>query len=160
MAFMKDTQKPIMLPGPGRRNPRITDGTTEVEFTYPPGRADVDLIENASFAETAGGQARKQADTLLRGVTLEWIEPSNYVPATILELMRGAGDRTRILTYKHHREILSQLGDGIELEAEVGVGQLVGHIRDFKATRIGKDISGTQIYSCRMVFQEANEVTP
>ncbi|KKM14422.1 hypothetical protein LCGC14_1706280 [marine sediment metagenome] len=142
------------------RNPGLTDGTINLEFSFPPALAQIDYVENASFQVTLGGQERKQSDSLVRQVNLEWMEFSNFIPVKIFEMMRGQGNRARNnLTYVHHREILSQL-PGTEVEFSAGIGQLNGFIKGFNPRRMGKDKSGTQIYRCRLVFQEANEVQP
>lgn len=156
--FTTDTQPTIQRATV--RNPGITDGTINLEFSFPPEIAEIDYIEDASFQTTLGGQERKQSDSLVRQVTLEWFEFSNFIPVNIFEMMRGQGNRARNnLTYIHHREILSQL-PGVENEFSPGIGQLNGFIREFKPRRRGKDKSGAQIYKCRLVFQEANEVQP
>jgi hypothetical protein len=142
------------------RNPGLSDGTIVLEFSFPPEVSEINYVENASFQTTLGGQERKQSDSLVRQVTLEWIEFSNFIPVKIFQMMRGQGNRARNnLTYVHHREILSQL-PGTEVEFAAGIGQLNGFIKEFRPRRRGKDVSGTQIYRCRLVFQEANEVQP
>jgi len=160
MAFTIDTQKPIKRFT--ARNPGVRDGTINLEFTYPPenGSPGVDYVENASFSQTVGGQQRKQSDSWVRRVNIRWIEPSNFIPTKMFEIMRGSGNRARnALTYVHHREILSQL-PGTENEFQPGIGQLFGHIISFKAKRIGRDSTGTQMYRCNLIFQEADEVKP
>lgn len=143
------------------RNPGLIGGAITIEFSFPPEISRIAPRENASFQVTLGGQERKQSDSMVREVRLVWVEFSNFIPTKIKELMRGGGNRARNnLTYIHHREILSQL-PGIENEFSPGIGQLNGFIRSFDdSERLGKDVSGTQIYRCRLVFQEANEVQP
>lgn len=157
--FTKDAQKPIIRLGPGRRNPRLSDGTTELEFSYPPTEVEEPETENASFEETAGGESRKQADTWTREVRLRWYEPSNFIPTSIREMLRGGGDRTRQLTYTHHRELGSQL-PGVEIVNDDGTSSLQGHVRSFSTKPAGRDRSGTMAYWCSMTFKESSEVRP
>lgn len=158
MAFTQDAQKPIIRVI-GTRNPGLSDGTTTLEFTYPPdtGSPGIRGRENATFKETAGGNMRKQADAWLRTARIRWKEPSNFIPHQVQEMLRGAGDRTRTLTYIHNREVLSQLASGVEDEHSPGIGKLNGFVRNFTASRIGKDATGTQMYQCELEFQEATE---
>ncbi len=162
MAFTLDPEPPKIFAGAGRRNPRLTDGTTEVEMTYPPqsGSPGPTEKENASFQTTLGGSERKQADSWLRSVIIQWKEPGNFVPTKIHELMRGGGNRSRnTLTYKHHAEVLSQL-PGVEAD-EDGVVPLNGFIRRFIARPTGLVTEdGLRWYQCELRFQEANEVQP
>lgn len=143
------------------RNPGISNGTTELEFTYGPqtGSKGIRYVENADFSQTQGGQERKQADSMVRQVDIKWKEFSNFIPMSLLEMMRGGGNRAiSNLTYIHHRQILSQL-PGIEVEHSPGIGMLNGHIRLFDPVWIGKE--GTNdVYQCRLIFQESNEVQP
>lgn len=156
--FTLDAQKPLIRAT--SRNPGLIGGSTTLEFTYPPSRELVEEMENASFATTIGGSQRKQADSWVRKVSLEWLEPSNYIPEKIYEMMRGGGNRAlSSITYIHLRPMPSQL-PGVENEYAPGLGKLMGYIADFKAPRVGRDASGTQMFKCRLVFQEADEVTP
>lgn len=157
--FTIDAQKPIIRAT--GRNPGLSDGDETLEFTYPPSNDSpgIDSKENASFSVTVGGRQRKQADSFLREVDIRWLEPSNFIPTKIREIMRGKGNRARnALTYIHHREVDSQL-PGIETEFSAGIGKLIGFVRLFRSPRIGRDSTGTQMFQCRLVFQEANEVT-
>lgn len=156
--FTIDTQPTIRRAT--SRNPGLSDGTIVLEFSFPPEQMKIRYVENASFQVTLGGQQRKQSDSWVREVDLTWVEFSNFIPTKIHEIMRGGGNRARNnLTYIHHREILSQLA-GTEVEFAAGIGQLNGFVKLFDPKRIGKDKSGTQMYRCRLVFQESNEVQP
>ena len=76
-------------------------------------------------------------------------------------MLRASGDRTADLTLTLHKEILSQLGDGIEVTYMPGFGRLSGFIvpNSFKAKPTGKDASGTYMYWCEFVFQEKTQAS-
>ncbi len=161
MAFALESQLTIKRYG-RPRNPQLSDGTTTVEFTYPPeaGSPGPDYVENNSFSTTIGGLRRKQSDSWLRRIEIRWFEPSTFIQDTIFAMMRGGGDRTKAFTYTHHRRIESQLGPGIEATDANGVIPITGYIERFKPKWIGQDASGTQAHACLLIFQESDEVTP
>ncbi len=163
MAYSEDPEQPKIRIGT-RSNPRITDGVTTIETTYPPNNTSPLLgsNENASFQQTLGGEERKQADAWTRSVEIRWLEPGDFVVSQLLQIWRGGGNRARnALTYVHHRKIFSQLGDGVESEFEPNHGRLIGFIRNFVPRETGKRTeTGLIWYRCVLQFQEGKEVQP
>jgi hypothetical protein len=162
MAATKDAQLAIQRFGTSS-NPKLSDGSQEIEFTYPPSADSPgpEYMENASLHTTVGGSRRKQSDSLIRVVRIKWLEPSNFIPTTILEMMYGGGDRTKTFTYTHHRPILSQLGSGVEPDVGGGIVPIKGFIQPpFRPQFAGTDIGGTQMFMCQLFFIESDEVQP
>lgn len=161
MTFTKEAQLPIRRYGTAK-NPQLSDGTTTIEFSYPPQPGSTVKYEtNQSLHQTIGGTRRSQEDSMIRVARISWLEPSDFIPNTILEMMYGGGDRTVLLTYTHHRRIFSQLGDGVEPTDTNGVIPITGFIqKPFDPQFAGHDFSGTQMSLCSMIFIESDEVQP
>lgn len=161
--FTQDAQKAVVRAT--SRNPGLSDGTINLEFTYPPNRNSRGITQGENISEhlTIGGQRRKQADSWIRQVDIQWWEPTDFIPVEIFKIMRSSGNRAQnSLTYIHHRKILSQL-PGIEVEFSTGLGQLIGYISKFTADFRGTDDAEsvrTSMYLCRLVFKESNEIQP